>query len=71
MDKQYIWDFQVIKFSGDPDIFRLELSTNILSSDHDGNSIKREKSIWWMPWRIEAMKDVVGCDKPREVVNKL
>jgi len=24
-----------------------------------------------MPWRIEAMKDVVGCDKPREVVNKL
>jgi len=24
-----------------------------------------------MPWRIEAMKDVVGCDKPRGVVNRL
>ena len=22
-----------------------------------------EKSIWWMPWRQEAMKDVACCDK--------
>ena len=25
--------------------------------------IKRLKGIWWMPWRQEAMKDVVRCDK--------
>ena len=23
------------------------------------------KRIWWMPWRQQAMKDVVICDKPR------
>ena len=23
------------------------------------------KSKWWMPWRQEAMKDVVSCDKLR------
>ena len=27
-----------------------------------GQAIKR---IWWMPWRQQAMKDVVACDKPR------
>jgi hypothetical protein len=26
--------------------------------------IKREKGVWWMPWRQEAMKDVALCDKP-------
>ena len=26
--------------------------------------IKREKGIWWMPWRMEAMKDVARCEKP-------
>ena len=24
------------------------------------------KGIWWMPWHMKAMKDVVSCDKPRE-----
>ena len=28
-------------------------------------NLKREKGIWWMPWRSEAMKDVARCDKPR------
>jgi len=23
------------------------------------------KRIRWMPWQLEAMKDVVVCDKPR------
>ena len=32
---------------------------------------KYEKGIWWMPWRIEAMKDVVGCEKPWGAANKL
>ena len=27
--------------------------------------IKRKKGIWWMPWRLEAMKDVARCEKPR------
>ena len=31
---------------------------------------KCNKGIWWMPWRIEAMKDVARCDKPRLVVSK-
>ena len=25
------------------------------------------KGVWWMPWHREAMKDVVACDKLREV----
>ena len=29
------------------------------------------KGIWWMPWRLKAMKDVAGCDKPRLEVNTL
>ena len=28
------------------------------------------KRTWWMPWRQEAMKDVVACDKLR-VAGKL
>jgi hypothetical protein len=32
---------------------------------------KRNKSIWWMPRCVEAMKDVARCDKPREAVSKL
>ena len=27
--------------------------------------LKRNKGIWWMPWRQEAMKDVARCEKPR------
>ncbi len=34
-------------------------------------AIKYEKSIWWMPWHREAMKDVARCDKLRGVVSKL
>jgi len=21
--------------------------------------------MWWMPWRLQAMKDVIACDKLR------
>ena len=34
-------------------------------------AIKRKKGIRWMPWRREAMKDVVRCDKPWGAANKL
>tara|TARA_B100000780_G_scaffold143191_1_gene100194 strand:+ start:272 stop:595 length:324 start_codon:yes stop_codon:yes gene_type:complete len=30
-----------------------------------GDVLKCDKSIWWMPWRQEAMKDVALCDKLR------
>ena len=33
--------------------------------------VKCLKGIWWMPWRREAMKDVVRCEKPRGAANKL
>jgi len=36
-----------------------------------GGVFKRKKGIWWMPWRMEAMKDVARCDKLRGVVSKL
>jgi hypothetical protein len=29
------------------------------------------KSVWWMPWLSEAMKDVVSCDKLRVGANNL
>ena len=28
------------------------------------------KGTRWMPWRQEPMKDVGGCDKPREAANQ-
>ena len=31
---------------------------------------KATKSIRWMPWHLEAMKDVGNCDKLREVVTQ-
>ncbi len=39
-------------------------------SGMDGR-IKRLKSIWWMPWHREAMKDVARCDKPWGVASAL
>ena len=33
--------------------------------------IKCQKSIWWMPRRTQAMKDVLRCDKLRGAANKL
>jgi hypothetical protein len=37
----------------------------------DDESNQVTKSIWWMPWRTQAMKDVVRCDKPWGAANKL
>ena len=28
------------------------------------------KRTWWMPWQLEAMKDVVDCDKSRGAVKQ-
>ena len=27
------------------------------------------KGVWWMPWHVMTMKDVVSCDKPRGDAN--
>ena len=40
------------------------------SSVH-GADLKCEKGISWMPWRIEAMKDVTLCDKLRGAGSRL
>jgi len=32
--------------------------------------LQDSKGNWWMPWRQEAMKDVVGCDKPRRAAKQ-
>jgi len=29
------------------------------------------KSVRWMPWRQQAMKDVASCDKPRGAASRL
>ena len=30
-----------------------------------GTTRKEKKGAWRMPWLMEAMKDVISCDKPR------
>ncbi len=35
----------------------------------EGSSV--EKGIRWMPWRVEAMKDVARCDKLRGAASRL
>ena len=35
-----------------------------------GWSDQVNKGTWWMTWRLEAMKDVGTCDKPRGVGNQ-
>ena len=35
------------------------------------NCKKVTKSVWWMPWLSEAMKDVISCDKLRVGANNL
>ena len=41
---------------------------------NQGSERELEKDIKghrWMPWLVEAMKDVLGCDKPRGAAKKL
>ena len=37
----------------------------------NGSCGQATKGAWWMSRRDEAMKDVVGCDKPREAVKQV
>ena len=45
--------------------------TIVMSPARGYAEIKCLKGIWWMPWRTQAMKDVVRCEKFRGVANKL
>ena len=36
-----------------------------VSNDVEGRRKKVNKGEWWMPRLIQAMKDVISCDKPR------
>lgn len=48
---------------------RGERSCGLLSVH--GADLKCDKGISWMPWHIEAMKDVTLCDKLRGAGSKL
>ena len=37
---------------------------------NSNNSFKALKGVWWMPWLLETMKDVVSCDKLRGAAHK-
>ena len=47
-------------------------SAGRIAAMHDGEAdiIKKVgKGAWRMPWLMEAMKDVISCDKPRVGAN--
>ena len=49
-------------------------SADRIAAMHDGEAdiIKKVgKGAWRMPWLMEAMKDVISCDKPRVGANNL
>jgi hypothetical protein len=39
-------------------------------TSNSNNSFKALKGVWWMPWLLETMKDVVSCDKLRGAAHK-
>ena len=63
-DRREMDDFRYRSFVGGVDFVRSG-RTSIM------RVIKRKKGIRWMPWRREAMKDVVRCDKLRGAANRL
>ena len=58
-------------------IFRITKFIDIIEDEIDMMVINRRlsyykkvsKGAWGMPWLLEAMKDVVSCDKPRGLAN--
>ena len=47
-------------------------SAALIAAMHDGEADiieKVRKGAWRMPWLMEAMKDVISCDKPRVGAN--
>ncbi len=57
-----------VRMSSDRDTRR---SVSFLGRALIMRAIKCLKGVRWMPWRAQAMKDVVRCDKPWGAANKL
>jgi len=36
----------------------------------EGEVQYQNKGVWWMPWHLEPMKDVINCDMPRGAVSR-
>jgi hypothetical protein len=53
--------------SGRLDLDIMGITTGEINVEFDFVSDHRQdsKGTWWMPWHLEAMKDVNDCDKPR------
>ena len=54
-----------------PLLFILLHSSNLKKEEIHGLSMKVRKGEWWMPRLIQAMKDVISCDKRRVGANDL
>jgi len=52
-------------------ILALKHSTRKSVADNWLSANQAHKGILWMPWHWEAMKDVIGCEKPRGDANTL
>ena len=49
----------------------LQITSKVMSNVELIKRKKDSKSQRWMPWLVEAMKDVLDCDKVRGAVKKL
>ena len=45
--------------------------TGYAKAVNDKKIEKVSKGVWRMPWLLEAMKDVISCDKLRVAANRL
>ncbi len=57
--------------TGTPAALDVFLGRNLLGRILIMRTIKCLKSVRWMPWHAQAMKDVVRCEKPWGAANKL
>ena len=48
----------------------LQVTCDLTGQQAVGLSDQVTKCMWWMPWRLQAMKDVAVCDNPRGVDNE-
>ncbi len=48
--------------------FPVDTLNKVVSVNQNKKDIKGHR---WMPWLVEAMKDVLGCEKPRGAAKKL
>ena len=49
----------------------LESSNSLIKNHRKMIEDQATKSVEWMPWHQEPMKDAISCEKLREAANKL